>query len=187
MSLGPNSPEPNPSEATATDGKSATNSTNHKPSKLDAAGQATVCKVLAVGGTLEMAARVVGCTERAIRYAAARDPDFHQRLLAAKEQTAFRSLETLRRAAVDDPAKNWRAAYYHARMVYPERYHRPANTLPVKQVRKLVDHAVGQVVRQTLKVIDTNITDPETHHRIGQNLEKLLTRTATRPSRKPRH
>jgi hypothetical protein len=174
MNPDPNSAEPNPPNVPDADRESTGGLGNRQPAKLDAAGRQRVCDVLTVGGTLEMAADLVGCTVRAIRYAAKRDPVFRERILQARQHTAYDSLKIMSKAAEADPDKNWRAAYYHARMVYPERYHRPANSVPVKQVQKLIDHAVGQVVQNTLRILDDTVTDRQLHEQIGRRMEVMF-------------
>jgi hypothetical protein len=107
-----------------------------KRGKLDAAGKDQVCAVLAVGGSTKMAARVVGCSERAIYYAGQRDPDFRRRMEKNRECPALVCMTTLKEAASDK--KTWRAADYYMRLVYPERMNRSPRMMPVENARKLL-------------------------------------------------
>jgi hypothetical protein len=149
-----------------------------KPSKLDAEGKNKVCAMLEVGGTLKMAADHAGCTTRAIRYAAGRDPAFRQRIQTSREHTSYQSLKTMSEAGADP--KHWRCAFHHARMVYPERYHRPPNTLPVKQARKLIDQAVDDTIAKTFGIIETTVTDPQVRENIHRGLKQAFARKRRR-------
>jgi hypothetical protein len=149
-----------------------------KPSKLDAEGKNKVCAMLEVGGTLEMAADHAGCTARAIRYAADRDLAFRRRIQQSRERTSYQSLKTMSEAGAD--LEHWRCAFYHARMVYPERYNRPPNTLHVKQARKLIDQAVDSAIAKTFGVIETTVTDPQLRENIHRGLKQAFNRKRRR-------
>jgi hypothetical protein len=104
--------------------------------KLDPRAKELVLTVVAVGGTLKMAAEMIGCTERALYYAKDQDPEFDKAILERKNTTEFVCLRTMNSAA-EDP-KNWAAAYCLLKTLNPERYSRRPDMLPVETVKVMM-------------------------------------------------
>jgi hypothetical protein len=105
--------------------------------KLDAARKVRICDVVAMGGTLKMAAEIVGCTERAIQYAVQRDPEFGERLKTCRTETIFSSVRTMNDTIKS--AKSWRAAYCILRDSFPDKYARRADVVPIRKVCKIIE------------------------------------------------
>jgi hypothetical protein len=109
--------------------------------KLTEAALVTVCRILAAGGTMEMAADAVGCTRRALYAAAKREPEFKQCIKRSKSESKTDSLIALADGAKED----WRAAYKRLRMLYPEEYDRDPHTMPLKDAAKFSEGMLNLV------------------------------------------
>lgn len=132
--------------------------------KLDIAGQAVVCRVLAAGGTMQMAADAVGCTRRALYAAAEREPDFAKRIKQSQCQSKEESLITLAEAAKD--VKHWQAAYKRLRMLYPDDYSRNADTIPAQQASRLI--------REFTALVKWSLDDADDRRKFSSGVKQML-------------
>jgi hypothetical protein len=115
---------------------------------------------------MKMAADYVCCTERTLYNTAKRDPEFQKRLRRARLSPELLCLKTLSKASHND--ENWRAAIHMMKHLYPERYARKPNTMPIEQVKELIVEVVA--------AIDSVVTDDRTRARIGHRVEKVIRR-----------
>jgi hypothetical protein len=104
--------------------------------KLDDRAKETVLTVVTLGGTLKMAAEMVGCSERAVYQVAQQDADFKKAIRSRRNSAELNCLRTMNDAA-ENP-KNWAAAFCLLKSLRPERYARPANTIPIKEAKVLM-------------------------------------------------
>jgi hypothetical protein len=132
-----------------------------KPS-LDDDRKNDVCLVLALGGTMKMAADYVGCSERTLYNHARHDREFKRRICRAKIDTELGCLKTIKKASHDD--QNWRAASQLMKHLNPDLYARRADTVPVKYVNEYLDEFMVLM----LSVVD----DPATIQKLDQILKQ---------------
>ncbi len=117
--------------------------------RLDAAMKERVCQFVAAGHSIEVAADMVGVSERTIYRERKRDALFGLQLSKDKEEIAGLCLATLKAAA----AENWRAAMQLWKMVYPHRWPTRADTISVKQFEKWNG--------ELLRILSTIMTDQQ--------------------------
>jgi hypothetical protein len=134
--------------------------------KLDPARKVRICDVVAMGGTLQTAAKIVGCSRRAIHYAAGCDPEFRERLKTCRTEAIFSSVKTMNDAIKS--AKSWRAAYCILRDRHPEDYRRKANVVPIRKVCKMIEK-----IRNAVE--NASISD-KARERIEARFDKVLAR-----------
>ena len=114
---------------------------------LDDIKKREICAILSVGGTRDMAAQYVGCTERTIRNAAERDPLFAERLAKTELSPEITFLRNISNAAAE--GKYWRAAAWALERMYPERYEkRKPGAIPIAQLDDVVHYLVDAAMRE---------------------------------------
>jgi hypothetical protein len=114
---------------------------------LDEIKKRDICLILSLGGTRQMAAHYIGCTVRTIRNAAKSDLAFADKLAKTEISPEVKFLKNIIDATND--SKNWRAATWALERMYPERYaRRRPETIPVAQLRDVVDYLVKMAMEQ---------------------------------------
>src|SRR5689334_5656597 len=93
--------------------------------------------VIALGGTMKMAAEYVGCSERTLYNYERTDREFRRKIRRAKIDTELGCLKTIKQASHD--GQNWRAANQMMKHLNPDEYARRAKTMPVKYVDKFLN------------------------------------------------
>jgi hypothetical protein len=136
-----------------------------RPGKLDTARKIRICDVVAMGGTLQTAAKIVGCSRRAIHYAADRDPEFAQRLKACRTEPCFSSVKTMNE--VIKSTKSWRAAYYMLRDSRAADARR-ADLVPIRQV--------GKMLNKLRAAVDAASIGEKAREQIEQRFDNVLAR-----------
>jgi hypothetical protein len=109
--------------------------------KLTEATAMVIRRILAAGGTMDMAADAVGCTRSALYAAAKREPEFKKLIKQSRSESKTDSLVSLANGAKED----WRAAYKRLRMLYPEEYDRDPHTMPLKDAAKFSEGMLNLV------------------------------------------
>ncbi|MDX1961829.1 MAG: hypothetical protein SFX18_01670 [Pirellulales bacterium] len=134
--------------------------------KLTKAKQQAIGTILAVGGTLKMAADHCGCLVKDIKAAAKADPRFATQLRQYQLRPQLDTLTCLFTAARDP--KQWRAAAWALERMYPARYGpRKADTLTRVELARFVKHLV--------KILAAEIPQARTRQRIERQLAELMT------------
>jgi hypothetical protein len=134
--------------------------------KIHAEAKQRVCHVLKAGGTLRMAAGLVGCTERGLQYAMKRDPDFEKQAWEARNQSELESLEALAESA--NSGKSWRGPYHRLQMLYPDTYGRRPEELTAKYARG--------ILQDFIKQLDKAVTHEPTRIAIGNLAARMQTK-----------
>jgi hypothetical protein len=115
-----------------------------RPPVLDERKRGEILGVLAIGGSVALAARTVGCCPRTIYNTATRDPEFGERMQRARANHELKLLKRLEEASQDP--KYWRAAAWQLERMYPDRYQpRMANSLPIAEVERFVHELLDLV------------------------------------------
>jgi hypothetical protein len=91
-----------------------------RPRALDDTKRKIVCAIIAAGGTLDGAARYIGCARSTIEREKRRNLAFSKQLSEAEIEGATQPFQLLREAA----GSSWRAAAWMLEQSYPERYAR---------------------------------------------------------------
>jgi hypothetical protein len=132
--------------------------------------------VLALGGTMKMAADFVGCSDRTLYNHARQDREFRKRLRRAKVDIELGCLKTVKKAAHDD--QNWRAANQLMKHLNPDRYTRKADTVPVKHAKEVMDAFVDSI----LSCVEDPATAQKIHKRLRQAKKSVRDRKAAKKS-----
>ena len=116
-----------------------------RPFRLDEAKKQQVCAVLRSGGSLETAARYVGCCVRTLQNAATDDPDFGDRLTRAHASLEIDQVHSL----IAHSKKSWRAAAWfleRRRRGYRRHDDRRVDPEQLAAVVKLVGDAMSESI-----------------------------------------
>ncbi len=138
-----------------------------KPKKkaLDATEKNGVLAVVALGASLETAARYFKREPREIVEALTADADFQRDFKQAQEQAEVFFLKQVKTAALD--AKNWRAATWSLERLRPDRYGRTkANAISVEEIKALFAR-----LRETLAA---EFSDENERQKFEEKLDALL-------------
>lgn len=138
-----------------------------KPKKkaLDATEKNGVLAVVALGASLETAARYFKREPREIVEALTADADFQRDFKQAQEQAEVFFLKQVKTAALD--AKNWRAATWSLERLRPDRYGRTkANAISVEEIKALFAR-----LRETLAA---EFNDEDERQKLEEKLDALL-------------
>jgi hypothetical protein len=139
-----------------------------------------VILVVALGGTMQMAADYVGCSERTLYNHTRQDREFRRRIRRARIDTELGCLKTIKKASHDD--QNWRAASQLMKHLDPDRYARKADTVPIKEATKVMDAFVDSV----LSCVEDPATAQKIHKCLRQSKRSLRDRkTAKQSNRNP--
>lgn len=138
-----------------------------KPKKkaLDATEKNGVLAVVALGASLETAARYFKREPREIVETLTADADFQRDFKQAQEQAEVFFLKQVKTAALD--AKNWRAATWSLERLRPDRYGRTkANAISVEEIKALFAR-----LRETLAA---EFSDENERQKFEEKLDALL-------------
>jgi hypothetical protein len=146
---------------------------------LDIDRQNDVILVLAMGGTMKVAADFIGCTERTLYNNARRDKEFRKRIRRAKADVELSCLKAVRKASHDD--QNWRASVQMMKYLDPDRYACKANTMPIKNAEKFMN--------EFAKLILSFVDNPATMQKIDEclNQSKKTLRDGKTPKQPDSH
>ncbi len=125
---------------------------NDTPSKpgpkpfLTEARKKEVCAILAIGGTRETAAQYVGCSTETIRRAALSDPAFAEELRKAEFGVETLLLKCIQNATQEVSLGG--AAAWEPERLYPERYgRRDPHTITREQLTELLRQLAAELAR----------------------------------------
>ncbi|MBR4833993.1 MAG: hypothetical protein IKU86_06655 [Thermoguttaceae bacterium] len=136
-----------------------------KKAPLDATDKNGVLAVVALGASLETAARYFKREPLEIVEALTDDADFQRDFKQAQEQAEVFFLKQVKTAALD--AKNWRAATWSLERLRPDRYGRiKANAISVEEIKALFAR-----LRETLAA---EFADEDERRKIEEKLDALL-------------
>ncbi|HEX4132471.1 MAG TPA: hypothetical protein VHZ24_20740 [Pirellulales bacterium] len=108
-----------------------------------------VCAILAVGGTREVAAHYVGCSEAAILATALKHDDFREQLHRSESQHEISHLQNIQVAAKKE--QNWRASVWALERKYPQRYgRRRPDVITTEQFAFLLTQ-LGEIVAKVVR------------------------------------
>ncbi len=136
-----------------------------KKAALDATDKNGVLAVVALGASLETAARYFKREPRELVEALTADADFQRDFKQAQEQAEVFFLKQVKTAALD--AKNWRAATWSLERLRPDRYGRiKANAISVEEIKALFAR-----LRETFAA---EFADEAERRKIEEKLDALL-------------
>lgn len=134
-----------------------------------------ITTVLAIGCSLQAAARMVGCSASTIRREARLDSSFAAKLDEAKGQAEVSYMQRIHKAAEKD--QYWRAAAWVLERRHPEHYAaRSPDMLTFAQLAELI----GKIA----EIIDTEIPDARYRQRVRKRLDELSLDTRRKTARK---
>ncbi|MDZ4819586.1 MAG: hypothetical protein SGJ20_11490 [Planctomycetota bacterium] len=126
--------------------------------------QDKICAMLAVGGTLSMAAQFTGCHVASIRAELRYNPEFAERLKKAELRSEIGFLKSIHAAAND---QQWRAAAWALERLFPDRYaKRPPRTVSLDELTELT--------KQITEAIVSEVPAKLYRQRLQQRIEELL-------------
>ncbi len=127
--------------------------------------QSDILAIISVGCSQRIAAEYVGCSEKAIRETAIRDPEFAEELCHAEHRAELSLIKRIHKAAMDE--KNWRAAAWALERLNPEDFGpRRPDTITRKQF--------VQVLMRITKIIVEEIPDEALRERVFQRIDVLV-------------
>jgi hypothetical protein len=143
-----------------------------RPRILCETRQREFCVLISVGCTLEAAASYVDCSPITIRREARRNPEFQEKLRAARANAELSPIRTMCVAA----NSYWRAAAWLLERTQPQRYARRApNTFTQQEVVELLGRVCDIVRRET--------RDQERYDRIQRCVKALAQKTVCQEGR----
>ena len=104
---------------------------------LDGYKRREILAILAVGGSMRMAAKYVGCSVTTIQNTADRNLKFAEQLRRKQHQLEITYLDNIRNAAQSE--RYWRAAAWALERLNPDRYaRRSPEAITIDQVKELM-------------------------------------------------